>query len=137
MSPNNPAASYFDYNGFQKLIDETKNNPEDQEILVDVVKSCNNYVTAVDAMEVRIKVAQFRFDTAEFQEIVKDLDNQRRRHHEDAIACTNMLNRIAALYKVSPIFTGDISNRYEVADFCLEVTKVIFENRTVNFQLLK
>ena len=137
MVPNNPTNSFFDYNSFQHLFEEAKRSPEDLELIVDVVKSCNKYVSTVDTMEMRIKVAQFRCDTAEFQEIVRDLDTQRRAAHEDAIACTNMLNRIAVLYNIAPIFTGDISNRYEVADFTLEVTTKIFENRSFNFQIVR
>mgnify|MGYP006934872139 CR=1 FL=1 len=37
----------------------------------------------------------------------------------------------AAAGGLEPIFDGDVSNRYEVADFCCETVKEYFDNRTL------
>lgn len=41
------------------------------------------------------------------------------------------LNRFAEMKGLEPIFGGDVSNRYEVADFCCETVKEYFDNRTL------
>ncbi|MGN8805088.1 MULTISPECIES: hypothetical protein [unclassified Blautia] len=37
----------------------------------------------------------------------------------------------AAAGGLEPIFDGDVSNRYEVVDFCCETVKEYFDNRTL------
>ena len=60
--------------------------------------------------------------------MVTRYDTQRRRAHEAAIASANMLNRISNMYGCQTIYKGS-SDRLEVADFCLEVTVALFQNR--------
>ena len=60
-------------------------------------------------------------------------DRNRHNQHEDAIANVRMVNRLAALYDVQPLFTGDDQERLQVADFCLDVVVQVFQNRIMKF----
>ena len=40
-------------------------------------------------------------------------------------------NRLAKFYGLPKIFLGNINDRYEVADFCLDVVTQVFEARTL------
>ena len=53
----------------------------------------------------------------------------RNNAHERAIMGVKRLNRFAGMKGLEPIFDGDVSNRYEVADFCCETVKEYFDNR--------
>ncbi len=48
---------------------------------------------------------------------------------EAAIVNVRLVNRLAQLYGVAPLFTGDDKERLQVADFCLDVVVQIFQNR--------
>ena len=45
------------------------------------------------------------------------------------IVAASVLNRLAERFGVRPVFTGDIADRHQVADFCLEVAGWLFVNR--------
>lgn len=119
---------YFDNSAFQLLSSKTKTT-EDFEILEDVVKSCTNYVSDVDVGETQIRRFYATLEGNELREKVQAVDRRRRAHHEEAISQCKLINRLAEIYHVSPVFTGDSTDRLQVADFCLDVTVAIFENR--------
>ena len=50
-------------------------------------------------------------------------------YHDAACDSCNIINRMAAANGIGPIFTGDSTDRLQVADFCLEFTVEIFKNR--------
>ena len=60
-------------------------------------------------------------------------DRTRHDAHETAIANVRLVNRLAELYGVGPLFTGNDQNRIEVADFALDVVVQIFQNRIMQF----
>lgn len=93
------------------------------------LNACFSYVNSVDVGEAQIQLASIRFEGEEYREMVVRYDTARRRAHEAAIANTRMLNRLASLYGIDKIFTGNDQERLEVADFCLDVTVTLFENR--------
>ena len=53
----------------------------------------------------------------------------RSKHHDAAIASVSAVNRIAAFYGIGLIYTGDPAVRRQVAAFCMEVVRVLFDNR--------
>ena len=128
MERNIIGSRYLNANAFQLLSDKTKDS-EDFEILEDVVKSCTAYVTDVDVGETQIKRFYATLDGEELREKVEAVDRRRRRNHEDAIINCKLINRVAALYGIDPVFTGDPADRLQIADFCLDVTVELFENR--------
>lgn len=103
---------------------------EDKIIIADCLKSFNEYVTAVNTMEIKLKIAKFRaVDREDFVDIVQALDRNRHHKHNSAIISVKMLNRIAKSYNSEDIYEGDLESRYEIADFAMEVVKSIYENR--------
>ncbi len=49
--------------------------------------------------------------------------------HEKAIGDAKLVNRLAAREGLPPIFTGDETQRHQIADFCLELDQYLFQNR--------
>lgn len=135
--------THFDYTAYQQLMTKLRTevgNTADTdriEFLTDAmdcvdtaIKAFTSYVKTVADSENHIKLAYCRYEGAELQDIVMRADMARRNCHEAAIANVKILNRVAAMIQVSAIFTGDVSDRYDVADFCQQVTDTLFENRT-------
>ena len=88
------------------------------------------YVNCVYSMETRISIARFQSnDPAEFQEIVKNLDNNRRYAHEAAIASINMIDRICDKMGVEPVYGGS-QDRSDIGDFCGKIVDEYFEGRS-------
>jgi len=120
----------LNWENYLALLNLTKNDADLCEIFLDTVKSCAGYVSAVCESEAQIKIARLTLDGADLRDRVTDWDQRRHNAHEAAILNTKILNRIAGQKGVGPIFTGDINKRLEVADFCLELTTRIFEERS-------
>ncbi len=138
MERNYFGVSYFNYDAFVKLADKIKASSsvdaaDDLEALNDAVTSFRGYVDKVDAGEQQIKLAAVRFENEEFREMVSRYDRNRHNAHEDAIANVRLVNRLAQIYGVDPLFTGDDQERLQVADFCLDVTIQLFQNRIMKF----
>jgi len=60
---------------------------------------------------------------------ISNYDSKRHTAHENAISSASMLNRLASEYGLDPVYTGDISQRHQVADFCLEFVCFLFTGR--------
>ena len=86
------------------------------------------YVNGVCNSEVGIHLADNLEGQAK-QDRITELDRLRSKHHDAAIASASAVNRIAAFYGVGPIYTGDPSVRRQVAAFCMEAVRVLFDNR--------
>ncbi len=129
MEKNLIGKNYFDYSAFQVLSDKAAAEPDDLEIIQDAIDSFTSYVKDVDIGEQQIKFAYATLDGDELRQRVAAIDTRRRRCHEAAISNAKLLNRLAEIYEVSAIFTGDFDDRLQVADFCLDITVELFENR--------
>lgn len=134
MERNYYGVSYFDYDAYLKLADRIKGSgsadaADDLEALNDAMTSFREYVNKVDAGEQQIMLAAVRFEGEEYREMVTKYDQNRHNQHEAAIANVRMVNRLAKIYKTDPLFTGDDTERLQVADFCLDVVIKIFQNR--------
>ena len=125
---------------YEALISAWSVDPEDADVL-DMIKEnmskLNKYVEQVYEMETSIKLLSFRYEGQEFRDRVETLDRNRRYAHERAIVAVTQLNRWATMMKVEPMFTGDIEDRYQVADFCMEVVKEFFDTRMGNEEISK
>lgn len=102
---------------------------EDLEALNDAMTSFRDYVNRVDAGEQQIRLAAVRFEGEEYREMITQYDRRRHDQHEMAIANVRLVNRLAEIYGVTPLFTGNDQERLEVADFCLDVVVKLFQNR--------
>ena len=138
MERNYYGVSYFNYDAYVALAGKIKGSDsvdaaDDLEALNDAMTSFREYVNRVDAGEQQILLAAVRFEGDEYREMVSRYDRNRHNAHEDAIANVRLVNRLAAMYETEPLFTGDDQERLQVADFCLDVTVQIFQNRMMQF----
>ena len=134
MERNYFGVSYFNYDAYVKLAQKIKSSKsadaaDDLEALDDAMTSFREYVNKVDMGEQQIMLAAVRFEGQEYRDMVTKYDQTRHNQHESAIANVRMVNRLAKLYDSDPLFTGDDSERLQVADFCLDVVIRIFQNR--------
>ncbi|MCR4620862.1 MAG: DUF3232 domain-containing protein [Clostridiales bacterium] len=125
---------FFDYSAYIDLVERIKQSADS--FAVDDLASLNNamnnfrtYVNAVNDGEQQIRLTQFQFEGQEYRDAVETYDRLRHSAHEAAIADVLLVNRLSKLYGASPLFTGNASERLEVADFCLDVTIELFNNR--------
>lgn len=118
----------FNYEAFS-ILSKKVANTEDFEIIKDLVTCCTNYVKDVDVGETQIKRVYATLEGDELREAVMNIDRRRRNYHEAAIASCKMINRFAHASGVNDIFVGNVDDRYQVADFCLEITSTLYQNR--------
>lgn len=129
MEKNLIGKRFFNLPAFQMLSDKAASEPDDLQIITDAVSDFTSYVKDVDVGEQQIRLAYATLDGEELRERVANIDARRRSRHETAISSARVLNKMAEIYGVSTIFTGDDSDRLQVADFCLDITVALFENR--------
>ena len=126
----------FNYNAYKNLI-ETINvkaeSPEDCEELHEMVelslKSCLDYVQAVDAMELAMPRIMATCKGAEFRDRLSGYDHSRRVSHDAAIAQARIMNRLCKMYEIEPVCTADLDDRIQVADYCIDVVTTAFNYR--------
>lgn len=117
---------------YEALIEATSRDEDPefvQESITMCMKSFSAYVDIVYNMEVRMRIAMTRMEGSEYRDFVMSLDAGRRHAHESAIAHCGMLNKICRMMEVEEICDCDINDRYAVADFCMAITKEIFDKR--------
>ena len=102
---------------------------DDAEILQDAISSFRAYVDAVFQGEIQLLLHGHGTDGLQYREMVSQYDQNRHGCHETAIINVKLLNRMAAMYGLEPVFTGDDAQRHQVADFCLETVQYFFRNR--------
>lgn len=96
------------------------------DLIVDRMNKLGDYVESVYMMEVTLPTLRFRYEGDEYREKVMALDSRRRSAHEMAISATTQLTRWAKIVGAEPMFAGDLDDRYEIADFCMEVVNEFF-----------
>ena len=89
-----------------------------------------NYVDRVVQMEYSIPLLRARYEGQDLIDKIENLDRARRSAHELAIAAVRQLNRLCVAEGVEKLFSGDESDRYQIADFCGLVVNELFEGRT-------
>jgi len=131
------ANKYFNYENYKELIKILKSNSSTDEkvtmavkMMEDNMESFNDYVNTVVNGEVKIALAYATLEGQELRDRVMELDYRRRCSHEAAISSVGICNRIASMYGVGNIYEGEITDRYQVADFCQEVVNDLFTNRS-------
>ena len=114
---------------FLNLVNACKNDSEMLEIIESDMKALGEYVYAVHMMETSLPIIHINYDGQELRNRVEKLDSNRRDHHDRAIMGVKRLNRFAEMEGVEKIFTGDIEDRYAIADFCRDATVEMFDDR--------
>ena len=101
---------------------------ENKEDLENILCSFHAYVDAVVCGETDLLF----FDPTDgqtYRDQVMKYDQNRHGCHETSIINVRVLNRLAARHGIPPVFTGDDTQRHQVAAFCLELDQYFFMNR--------
>lgn len=101
---------------------------EDRDALCSILPTFHAYVDSVVRGEMQLLLSETT-EGAAWRETVSWYDETRHGCHETAITNACVLNRLADLYELPPVFTGDAAERHQVAAFCLEMDRWLFENR--------
>ena len=134
MERNFMGKNFFDFKAYVKLANRIKSSdsPDAKDDLVtldDAMTSFREYVNNVDAGEQQIRLAAVRFEGEEYREMITQYDRRRHDQHEEAIVNCRLVNRLAQLYDITPLFLGNDKDRLQVADYCLSVVVELFNNR--------
>lgn len=114
-----------------KTMLENAKDDEDKELMefiVDQIEVFRKYVNSVVEMEIRIPLERFRMETEDLQRFIERLDTNRRNIHERAIDSCRILNRLCDTMGLEAFYPGDLEDRYQVADFCLEIVSELFRD---------
>ena len=115
---------------FLNLVNVCKNDRDMLDIIESDTRALGEYVYAVHMMETALPIIRINYEGQELRDRIEKLDHNRRAHHERAIIGVKRLNRFAEMEGVEKIFSGDINDRYAIADFCRDATVEMFDDRT-------
>lgn len=115
---------------FLNLVNACKNDRDMLDIIESDMRALGEYVYAVHIMETSLPIIRVNYEGQELRYRVEKLDHNRRTHHERAIMGVKRMNRFAEMEGIEKIFTGDVNNRYAIADFCRDTTVEMFDDRT-------
>ena len=108
------------------------NDPDDRDdfgTVKEAMESFHIYVDTVVKNETKFLLQVGNLEGQEYRDAVSQYDNDRHSAHEKAIGDAILVNRLAARKGLPPVFTGDETQRHQVADFCLELDQYLFRNR--------
>ena len=114
------------------LIRSCKDDAELLKEVRDALLSFEEYHTAIYKMETKRKILEGTMDARQFQEEITSLDRARTDCHNAVLANVSMLNRLAEMQGLPPVYDGTVSEkqpfRRQVADAVLGyVQEVILE----------
>lgn len=115
---------------FVNLVKAANGDEDTLTLIEDQMNNLASYVDSVYAMEVQIQTLRFRLEGEDYREAVSALDKRRRSAHEAAIAGCSILNRVAKMVGVEDMYSGNLEDRHEVAEFCIAVVDELFHGRT-------
>ncbi len=113
----------------KEIAEKYKEDFEALDLIADCLESFENYVNAVNHMEKSIVILRFRLEPEAFRAAVENLDKGRRNSHNALISSVKILNRFCTTTGLTPFYTGDVTDRVEVAEFAKDVVINIFDNR--------
>ena len=125
---------FFDENALKALIRRfsTSSDPyarEDLDTVEKAMQAFHNYVNTVVDGEMKLLIQGSSLEGQEYRDAITQYDGDRHSAHEKAIGDAKLVNRLAAREGLPPIFTGDETQRHQIADFCLELDQYLFQNR--------
>ena len=125
---------FFDESALKALICRfsTSSDPyarEDLDTVEKAMEAFHNYINTVVDGEMKLLMQGSSLEGQEYRDVVISYDGDRHSAHEKAIGDAKLVNRLAAREGLPPIFTGDETQRHQIADFCLELDQYLFQNR--------
>lgn len=113
----------------QKLVEANKENKPALDLIHEVLVSFGSYIKSVNDMENCIKVLRFRLEPEEYRERLEYLDRNRSIIHNGVIDGVNVINRLCKRNEMPPFFSGNITDRVQVAEFAKAVVDEVWKNR--------
>lgn len=101
--------------------------------VVEMLKTCVDYVNIVTSQEVQIQHARFTMDGEEFRQYVMGLDRHRRALHEGLMARVNFANRLCVKLN-TPVLAEQVTeeDRETYFAFAKEVVDSYFSEAAQN-----
>lgn len=117
-----------------KLIQNSRHDKESIEMIYDIFKGFEEYHKKIIDMEIKIRLYSTEIlEREEYQSMVTELDKHRTMQHDSLLTGVNILNRMAAMKGLDPIYSGTISKerpyRREVANAVLDYLQSVITNR--------
>ena len=127
-------ANIFNVESLEKLIRIHRGDKETLDMIYDILKSFEEYHSRIINMEMKIKLYSTEvLEREEYQSMVTELDKSRTIQHDSLLTGVNVLNRLAAMKNIEPIYDGTVSKerpyRREVANAALDFLQSVIENR--------
>ena len=127
-------ANIFNVESLEKLIRIHRSDKETLDMIYDIFKSFEEYHSRIINMEMKIKLYSTEvLEREEYQSMVTELDKSRTMQHDSLLTGVNVLNRLAAMKNIEPIYDGTVSKerpyRREVANAALDFLQSVIENR--------
>ena len=123
----------MNYQTLEQLIQTFKDDSELLQAIKDAFDSFEAYHAAIYSMETRKKILIHTADTQNYQEEITAMDRKRTACHNAVLANVSMLNRMADMAGLPPVYEGVISEdqpyRRQVADAVLEYVHKIVRER--------
>lgn len=121
-------------NALDKLIQNSRHDKESIEMIYDIFKGFEEYHKKIIDMEIKIRLYSTEIlEREEYQSMVTELDKHRTMQHDSLLTGVNILNRMAAMKGLDPIYSGTISKerpyRREVANAVLDYLQSVITNR--------
>ena len=117
-----------------KLISIYKDDDKILKTIEQSITSFEEYHSAIFKMELWMKVFSNTVSGSEYQENVSLMDKSRTTNHNSVLGNVNLLNRLANMNNLPPVYDGIVSHdrpyRREVANAVLEyVEKIVKSSR--------
>lgn len=116
-----------------KLISIYKDDDKILKTIEQSITSFEEYHSAIFKMELWMKVFSNTVSGSEYQENVSLMDKSRTTNHNSVLGNVNLLNRLANMNNLPPVYDGKVSHdrpyRREVANAVLEYVEKIVKNR--------
>lgn len=124
----------FSAENLQKLITQTKDDPEGLEIIQDCLRSFSAYHSAIAEMEIwRTVYSAASLGRDEYQDAFTSMNRARTACHNALLSRLNVLNRMARGAGLDNIYSGTISEeqpyRRQAADAVLSFVEHLIQKR--------
>lgn len=115
----------------KNLVNSLTESCADPEFILDgqeFIRSCTKYIETVCTSKVYILLRN-SINPKEFRTQFAQLDKARSASHNYLISKVKMMNRYCEMAGSDPLFSGDIKNRIEIAEFAQIITEELFSER--------